>query len=82
VKIDLNRDFTPQAMTPQMLLALFQAVQGGRISQRTFFDNLQRGEIIDADTRFEDEQSEIEESSDETGMGGLREMMDEGAEGG
>ncbi len=58
--IALNTDYLPTPMSPQMLVALIQAVQSGHISRRTFFANLQRGEIIAADTAFEDEQVEIE----------------------
>lgn len=58
--IALNTDYLPTPMSPQMLVALIQAVQSGNISRRTFFANLQRGEIVAADTAFEDEQIEIE----------------------
>lgn len=58
--IALNTDHLPTPMSPQMLVALIQAVQSGHISQRTFFANLQRGEIIAADTAFEDERREID----------------------
>jgi hypothetical protein len=58
--IALNTDYLPTPMSPQMLVALIQAVQSGHISRRTFFSNLQRGEIIAADMVFEDEQIEIE----------------------
>ncbi|NNE84259.1 MAG: DUF4055 domain-containing protein [Alphaproteobacteria bacterium] len=58
--IALNTDYLPTPMSPQMLVALIQAVQSGHISRRTFFSNLQRGEIIAADMAFEDEQVEIE----------------------
>ena len=58
--IALNTDYLPTPMSPQMLVALIQAVQAGHISRRTFFANLQRGEIITADTAFEDELSDIE----------------------
>ena len=58
--IALNTDYLPTPMSPQMLLALVQAVQSGHISRRTFFSNLQGGEIIATETAFEDEQGEIE----------------------
>jgi hypothetical protein len=61
VKIDLNRDFTPTPMTAQQMLALFQMVQGGRISQRTFFENLKEGEIVAPERTFEEEESEREQ---------------------
>jgi hypothetical protein len=57
--IVLNTDYLPTPMSPQMLLALIQAVQSGHISRRTFFANLQHGEIIAANTAFEEEQEEI-----------------------
>jgi len=57
--ITLNTDYLPTPMSPQMLVALIQAVQSGHISRRTFFGNLQRGEIIAADAAFEDEQVQI-----------------------
>ena len=58
--IGLNTDYLPTPMSPQMLVALIQAVQSGHISRRTFFANLQRGEIIAADAAFEDERVQIE----------------------
>ena len=58
--ISLNTDYLPTPMSPQMLIALIQAVQSGHISRRTFFANLQRGEIIAADTAFDDEAFDIE----------------------
>jgi len=62
VAVRLNTDFMPTPMDPQMLTALFQLVQGGRISQQTFFENLQRGEIIAADTTFD--QDELDRAND------------------
>jgi len=58
VRVTLNTDFLPTPMDPQMLTALFQMVQGGRISQQTFFENLQRGEIIAADKTYEDDEED------------------------
>jgi hypothetical protein len=60
VDVQLNRDFLPTPMNPQMLLALFQMVQGGRISQQVFFENLQRGEIIDSERTFEEEEADLD----------------------
>lgn len=59
-EIYLNTDFMPASITPLMMRELLQAVQSGRISPRTYFENLKRGEIIDSEKSFEDEQSEIE----------------------
>lgn len=58
--IELNTDFIAASITPQMLRELLQAVQSGRISHQTYFENLKRGEIIDAKKSYEDEVSEIE----------------------
>ncbi len=59
VKIQLNRDFYPVGMTPQMLTALLAGWQQGAYSAQTLFDNLQQSEIIDADVTFEDEEARI-----------------------
>lgn len=58
--IKLNTDFMPAFITPQMMRELLQAVQSGRISPRTYFENMKRGEIIDSEKTYEQEQSEIE----------------------
>lgn len=58
--IELNTDFMPVSMTPQMLQALVGSWQQGAISSATLFENLQRGEIIDHKKSFDDEQSEIQ----------------------
>lgn len=63
--IKLNTDFMAVGMTPQMLVALLQSWQSGGISKRSLFDNLKKGEIIDAEKSFEDEESEIETSAPE-----------------
>lgn len=62
VEVALNRDFYPQAMTSQMLTALVSALQMGSISPETFFENLQRGEIIAQDRTFEEEQAALKEA--------------------
>lgn len=68
--IELNTDYLPTPMSPQMLVALIQAVQNGHISRRTFFENLQRGEIIAADIAFDDEQDDIETPPRQTSPSG------------
>lgn len=62
-EVALNRDFYPQAMTSQMLTALVGALQMGSISPETFFDNLQKGEIIAHDRTFEEEQAALLEAA-------------------
>ena len=58
--IELNTDFMPTPMTPQMMRELVMAWQTGAISYETLFENLKAGEIIDAEKTVEDEQSEIQ----------------------
>jgi hypothetical protein len=59
-EIELNRDFSPTPMTPQMLTALVASWQSGAISTQTLFDNLKEGEVISHDKDFEEEQDEIQ----------------------
>ncbi len=59
-EVELNKDFFPAPINPQLLTVLFAMVQAGRMSSEAFFDNLQRGEIIDPETSFEVEQALIE----------------------
>lgn len=59
-EIELNRDFMPQEMTPQMLQQLVASWQSGAISANTLFENLKAGEIIDSKKEFDDEQAEIQ----------------------
>jgi hypothetical protein len=46
VSTSLNRDFDVVSMTPQMLVALMQAVQSGMTSWNTWFYNLKKGEMV------------------------------------
>jgi hypothetical protein len=57
VECQLSREFYPQAMTDKMLTALVAAWQSNAISYETLFDNLQAGDVIDADKTVEDEQT-------------------------
>ena len=70
VDVQLNRDFLPVPMDAQTLTALMATWQGGGISKRTFFANLQRGEVVDSDKSFEDEEGEIEDEGPSLGMVG------------
>lgn len=60
--IELNRDFLPTPMTPQMLTALVASWQQGAISSQTLFENLKQGEVIANEKEFEEEQDEIDTS--------------------
>jgi hypothetical protein len=59
-EIELNRDFLPTSMTPQMLTSLVATWQAGAISTQTLFDNLKEGEVIAHDKDFDEEQDEIQ----------------------
>lgn len=59
VVFELNRDFYPVPMTPQMLTALVAGWQAGAFSDQVLFEQLQQGEIIGADTTLEDEQARL-----------------------
>ena len=61
IAYELNDDFNPAGMDPQMLTALLGAWQSGAISMQTLFARLQDGEIVDAEKDFEDELDEIAE---------------------
>lgn len=58
--IELNRDFMPTPMTPQMMKELVASWQMGAISSMTLFENLKDGEIIRSDKEFDEEQDEIQ----------------------
>lgn len=60
VSIELNTDFMPVSMPPQMLKELVASLQSGTISGETFWWNLQRGEIAPADTTWQDELEKME----------------------
>ena len=62
IKIEYNTDFEVDKINPQMLTALMGAVQAGRMSEQTFFYNLQSYEMYPEGKTFEDEKKEIEET--------------------
>ena len=62
VTITFNKDYLPAKMTPQELQATVQAWQAGAISDQTLFYNLQQGEIVADNVKFEDEQARIAEN--------------------
>lgn len=59
VEYHINRDFAPAAMDGRELMALVAAVQAGALSDREFFDLMQRGDVVDPATTFEQHQEEI-----------------------
>lgn len=63
VEIEVNTDYTEAGLSAQDMLALFQVMQGGGISQQTFFYNMKHGEMYDEQTTFEIEQERINAQS-------------------
>lgn len=57
--IELNKDYLPENLSPEMIKTLSYELQAGHISYSTFFENLQRGEIINAQKTKEEEQDEL-----------------------
>lgn len=66
VTFALNTDYNPTGLSPQAQLALFTQMQGGAISYQTYFQALQRGEVIQGDVKMEEEQARI--AADNIGM--------------
>jgi hypothetical protein len=62
IRVEYNTDFEVEKINPQMLTALMGAVQSGRMSEQTFFYNLQGYEMYPEGKTFEEEQAEIEET--------------------
>ncbi len=60
VEIRLNRDFVETRLSAQELTALVAAWQEKGMSEETLHFNLQRGEIVPPDRKFEDERAAIE----------------------
>lgn len=59
ITYQINRDFMPALMDGRELLALVQALQAGGLSNKEFFQLMQRGDVIDAEKQFEMHQEEI-----------------------
>lgn len=60
VTVELNTDYSDASLTPEQMTALFGMLQGGAISQQTFFYNMKYGEMYEPDLTFEEEQGRIE----------------------
>lgn len=57
--VQVNLDFFPLGMTPQMLTALVASWQQGAISKEALFNKLVQGEVINDTTDFETEEAKI-----------------------
>jgi hypothetical protein len=64
IVFEINRDFMPFAITPQALSSLLSAVQAGKLSHEAFFDLMKRGDLIDSELKFEEEQARIDAEPD------------------
>jgi hypothetical protein len=60
VVYQINRDFQPTLIDAPTLTALTASLQAGAISQEEFFDLLQRGDLIKAETTFDEHQTQID----------------------
>lgn len=59
VLFELNKDFNPLRLSSQDIAVYLNAVSLGKMSNRTFFNILQKGEIYGFEQTFEDEQELI-----------------------
>lgn len=59
IRFELNKDFYPVPISPDMLRELVGALQSGSISPETFFENMQKGEIVSDTVTFEEESSNL-----------------------
>jgi hypothetical protein len=56
VRFEINKDFLPMPMDASALTSWVKAWQSGAISEETFFEALQAGEVVGETLTFEDEQ--------------------------
>lgn len=68
VVFEMNTDFLPTPMDSAMLRELVGAWQSGAISELTFFEALQEGELIHESVTFEDERERKADSTPPLGM--------------
>jgi len=60
IEVEMNKDFIPSSISPQLVIALLQAVQAGKISTDTFLHNMQRYDVLPEDRKIEEEKDLIE----------------------
>jgi hypothetical protein len=56
----INREFMPAPLDAQMLVALTSSMQAGGLSDREYYQALQRGDVIDGQKDYELHQAEID----------------------
>lgn len=59
ISVELNTDFMATEMSPQMVMALLQSLQAGRIGSSDFVHALKQGEILREDRTAEDIADEV-----------------------
>jgi len=69
-RVELNKDFFAQPMTPDELRAALQAYQEGAIAFETLYANLVRGELARPGVGPEDERRAIDAAATSTNTGG------------
>ena len=70
ISYSLNKDYLPMPMDSSMLTAWVSSWQSGAISEETFFEGLQAGEIVDEGLTFDVEKERKAESGPALGMMG------------
>lgn len=63
VVYQINRDFLPAGMDAQQLNALLGAVTAGEMSSESFFDLMQRADLIAPEVTYDEERERIESAS-------------------
>lgn len=69
VSVTINKDVTPNGISPQMMQQLTSAYLAGAISYETYFWNLQQGEVIEGTRTIEDEQASMQENESTRNLG-------------
>ncbi len=67
IKFELNKDYLPTPMSAQDITAWVGAWQSGAISEETFFEGLQAGEVISESLTFDDERERKENTEPKLG---------------
>jgi hypothetical protein len=60
VVYQLNRDYNPAALDAALITAYLKAVQAGEMSSQTFYEQLQRADVADAERTYEEERELID----------------------
>ena len=62
IVVKLNKDFLSFNIDPAKLTALLAAVQAGKLSWESFFNLMKRGDLIEPEVTFEDEQARVDDN--------------------